>query len=77
MDIHINLPEQLIKEAREISSKLGLTIDELFANALMVYLNTHREDITETLNEIYDKEASMLDPSIDAMQTLSLSVEQW
>ena len=74
----VSLPDPLFEAADDLAKRLGISRSELFAAALEAYLRGHREaGVTERLNEIYGKEESSLDPVMAAIQSASISRNDW
>ncbi|KPV44702.1 hypothetical protein SE17_44185 [Kouleothrix aurantiaca] len=64
MKTAISLPDPLFHEAEQFAQARGLSRSELYARALELYLQAHRQqDITEALNHLYSDEPSTLDPA--------------
>lgn len=55
-----------------------MSLKEFLSAALRSYVSKHQfQNVTEKLNEIYDKESSSLEPNLLKMQVLSLEKESW
>ena len=78
MKAAVSLPDSLFEAADELANRLGISRSELFVTALEAYLRDRRHaGVTEKLNEIYGQEDSSLDPAIAALQSASLSRDEW
>jgi hypothetical protein len=77
LELHVDLPEPVSIEAKKVSEKLGLTMEELFTTALVAYLHTFPEGITGALNAVYENEESSVDPVLASMQDSLLREEAW
>ena len=74
----VSLPDPLFEAADELAKRLGMSRSELFAAALKAYLREYRQaGVTEKLNEIYREEQASLDPVMTAIQSASLSRDDW
>ena len=62
-----------------MARRLGLSLSELYAQAVNAYLEAHREDaaVTEALNRVYAEESSAPDPVLTQLQLASLPKEEW
>lgn len=78
MKTAISIPDPLFAQAEALRRRLKVTRSELYATALRA-LVAHRNssEITESLNRVYAKESSRLDPVLEAMQFASLPYEKW
>jgi metal-responsive CopG/Arc/MetJ family transcriptional regulator len=78
MKTAISLPDPLFQAAEELARGLGMSRSELYARALEAFLCGHRKAaITQHLNEVYKDQPSELDPVIAAIQSVSLSRDDW
>jgi metal-responsive CopG/Arc/MetJ family transcriptional regulator len=78
MKTAISLPDPLFAEAEQVAKRLRISRSKLYATAITQFLNEHRSrDVTERLNEVYEKEKSQLDPVLLALQLGSLPREDW
>jgi hypothetical protein len=79
MEIAITLPNDVIQRAEELAAKLGISLTELYSQALSRFLESHDEDdeITRNLNEVYSRIDSSLDPFVMQMQLTALDEEDW
>lgn len=78
MKTAISLPDDLFAEAERVAKRLKLSRSKLYARAIAEYVNTQKsKNVTERLNEIYQKESSKLDPVLRKLQLKSLPHEDW
>ena len=78
MKTAISIPDSIFKAAEKMAQRLGLSRSELYAKAVVEYLQKHRnEGVTNALNKVYTKESSRLDPAIEALQTASIDEDEW
>jgi metal-responsive CopG/Arc/MetJ family transcriptional regulator len=74
----ISIPDPIFDEADELAKRLGVSRSELYSKAVENYLGEHRrEGVTEALNRVYAEQASELDPVLAALQSASLSRDEW
>jgi metal-responsive CopG/Arc/MetJ family transcriptional regulator len=78
MKTAISLPDPLFQAAEELARGLGMSRSELYARALEAFLRGHHKAaITQRLNEVYKDQRSELDPVLAAIQSASLSRDDW
>jgi metal-responsive CopG/Arc/MetJ family transcriptional regulator len=78
MKTAISIPNEIFEEAEKTARRLGVSRSELYANAVLEFIRHHRsDDVTEKLNEIYDREPSKLDSILHTLQYTSLDREEW
>jgi hypothetical protein len=79
MEAAISIPDPTFKEAERLARRLGLSLSELYAQAVNAYLEIYREDdaVTEALNRVYAEESSAPDPVLTQLQLASLPKEEW
>lgn len=69
----IFIPDPVFQAAEELAQQLGVSRSELYARALLVYVESHHDDhVTALLDELYAKEDSTLDAVIWQLQAMSL-----
>lgn len=72
------LPEAIQIEAMTLAQQLGISLTDLYSDAIATYLRKHnRQTILEQLNQVYPEQSSALDPTIAALQYVSLPHEDW
>ena len=78
--VSISIPGSVFESAERLARKLGLSRDELYAEALRFYLGVRekqqRDDVTETLNRVYAREVSDMPSDLMRMQLESIG-ETW
>ena len=81
MENTISLPNDLFNRAEETARQLGISLDELCSQALSRFLKSREEhdesEITRSLNEVYSRIDSSLDPVLVQMQLTALDKEDW
>ena len=78
MKTAISIPNTIFYDAESLAKKLGMARSELYTKAIKEFLDTYEyTEITETLNKLYSKKNSTLDPELTKMQFLSLDKEEW
>lgn len=78
MKSDISIPNPVFHAAQNLAKKMGVSLSELYTAALNAYVAAHeKENITETLDQVYAEEPSMLEPELVKMQVVSLDGEQW
>ena len=78
MKVAISLPDPVFNAAELLAQELSLSRSQLYAQALAEFLESRSASaVTSKLNEIYGKEASILEPDLMAAQLQGLSHETW
>jgi metal-responsive CopG/Arc/MetJ family transcriptional regulator len=78
MKTAISLPDKLFQTAEAFAQEHGLSRSELYARALLLFLQAQRyEGITDALDLVYTDESSSLDPVLKAAQARALSKDTW
>jgi metal-responsive CopG/Arc/MetJ family transcriptional regulator len=78
MKTAVSLPEDLFRMAENAARKLKMSRSQLYATAIAEFLERRRTNkITERLNQVYSKERSAVDPSLQSAQIRSLDREDW
>ena len=79
MEAAISIPDPIFEEAERLARRLGLSLSELYSQAVDAYLEVYREDaaVTEALNRVYAEESSAPDPVLTQLQMASLPKEEW
>jgi metal-responsive CopG/Arc/MetJ family transcriptional regulator len=78
MKTAVSIPDVLFAEAEHFARDNRLSRSELYAKALAAYLGVRRrENIIETLNRVYEKEDSRLDPALASAQWRTIGQEDW
>jgi metal-responsive CopG/Arc/MetJ family transcriptional regulator len=77
MKTAISIPDSIFEQAEEAAKELKMSRGEFYTTALREFLyEKQSEQIIERLNQVYDQEASMLDPMLVRLQASSLPVEE-
>ena len=78
MKTAISLPDKLFQTAEAFAQEHGLSRSELYARALLLFLQAQRYDgITDALNQAHTEEANTLDPGLRAAQARALPKDAW
>lgn len=78
MKSDISIPNPVFHAAQNLAKKMGVSLSELYTAALNAYVAEHeKENVTETLDQVYADEPSALEPELVKMQVVSLDGEQW
>ncbi len=78
MKTAISISDKLFKIAEKTAKKYGISRSNLFSKAIEEFINTHNpQDITNSLNNIYENTNSQIDKTILEMQTNSIEQEDW
>ena len=78
MKFDISIPNPVFLAAESLAKKMGVSLSELYTAALNAYVVEHqKENITETLDQVYTDEHSTLEPELVKMQVVSLDGEEW
>ena len=73
MKFDISIPNPVFLAAENLAQKMGVSLSELYTAALNAYVAEHqKENITETLDQVYADEPSSLEPELVKMQVVSL-----
>jgi hypothetical protein len=78
MESAILLPEPVQAEAVTIAHQLGISLNDLYTDAIVTYLHKYnRQAILTQLNQVYPVQSSVLDPAVAALQYVSLPWDDW
>jgi len=78
MKIAISVPDRIFKSADRTAKRLKISRSELYARAVAAFLAGQDDRrVTESLDEIYGREPSALDPVLKALQNVSIPKEDW
>ncbi len=78
MKTDISIPGPVFENAKQLAQKMDMSLSELYTAALSAYVADYQnEDVTEKLNEVYEKEPSELDTELLALQVVSIGDESW
>jgi hypothetical protein len=75
-DPAILLPEPVKAEAITLAQQLGISLSDLYTDAIASYLRKHnRQSIFTQLNQVYPEQPSELDPLMAELSVQVLAVE--
>ncbi len=78
MKTAISIPGPVFENAKQLAQKMDMSLSELYTAALSTYVADYQnKDVTEKLNEVYEKEPSELDTELIALQVVSIGDESW
>lgn len=78
MKTAISVPDPVFQAAENMAHNLGMSRSELFSVAIAEYMNNHKyQNVTESLNKIYQVTDSSLDEDISAMQLQTIQQDEW
>lgn len=80
MKTAVSIPDRVFESAEKLAVRLGVSRSELYARALAILIDKHREDlITSQLNRVYAPggEDSSLDRDVAELQRRSLPRGRW
>ena len=78
MKTNISIPDEVFEAAERMAQTLGLSRSQLYARAVSEFVARQRaSDVTARLDGVYgeNETASRLDPTLTAIQSLSLAPE--
>ncbi len=76
MKTDILIPNPIFEAIEQLSQRLSISRDELYAAALTAYLEAHRDsEITWALDRVYATESSALAPDLVQMQAVSIGTD--
>ena len=74
----ISLPDPLFRRAEELAKRLGIPRSQLYAKALLEYLETHSaEQVITALDAVYTDVDSSLDAAISTAQAHTVGEDRW
>jgi metal-responsive CopG/Arc/MetJ family transcriptional regulator len=78
MKTAISIPDEIYYTADQLAKRLGMSRSEFYSKAVSNFIAAHQnEAVTKSLDEIYEKESSSIDPFINIIQLRSISGEDW
>lgn len=80
MKTAISIRDEVFEAAERTAQALGLSRSQLYTRAVSEFVARQRaKDVTARLDAVYgeDETASHLDPTLTALQSLSLPPEDW
>jgi len=78
MKTEISVPNPIFEAAERLAKELGMSLSEFYVAALAACVAARGNgDVTRSLDEVYAKEGSSLEPEIIAIQVASTVEEKW
>jgi len=78
MKTAISIPDPTFEAAETLATRLGMSRSELYAKAVNDYINSHKyQDVTKTLNQVYDEQPESIENEFLTMQVGSLPKDDW
>lgn len=78
MKVAISVPDSIFREAEVLAATLNKSRSELYAEALARYVGKHSaRNITERLNDVYDRRDTGVDKPLSEAQLRVLGRETW
>jgi len=78
MKTAISIPDSIFQAAESMAHHLKISRSELFTTAVSEFMETHKnDDVTKSLNKIYESTDSKLYPELSLMQNNSIEREKW
>ena len=78
MKTAISVPDAVFRSAERFARVSKMSRSQLYTKAVAEYVEKHRQQgITETLNEVYGKTLSKMDPLLAKLQEISIFKEDW
>jgi metal-responsive CopG/Arc/MetJ family transcriptional regulator len=78
MKTAISIPDNVYKTAEKLANQLGKSRSQLYTQALSSYIKKYQKDeLTKTLNEVYEGESNKLDKGLTILQFKSLPKDKW
>ena len=74
---YVSVSPPVFKAAGSMAKKLGMSLTDFYTLALTSYMNKFNENITNTLDRIYEKDSSSIEPALANAQSISLGKESW
>lgn len=78
MKTAISIPDPIFVAAENMAHNLGISRSELFSVAISEYMKKHKyQNVTESLNRVYQETDSSLDKEISTMQLHTIQGDEW
>jgi metal-responsive CopG/Arc/MetJ family transcriptional regulator len=78
MKVAVSIPDDVFDKADRLARELKKSRSELYADALVEYLDTRGADaVREKLDAVYAVESSVPDPALTRAQNEALDDETW
>jgi metal-responsive CopG/Arc/MetJ family transcriptional regulator len=78
MKVAISVPDPIFREAEQLAAALNKSRSELYAEAIARFVGKHgARNITERLNDVYDRVEAPVDAPLSRAQLGVLGRETW
>ena len=80
MKTAISIPDPIFESAEKLAKRLGISRSQLYSDAVDALIEKYRySGVTEQLDAVYEAnpEASRLEKDLEALQSQSLTGEEW
>jgi hypothetical protein len=78
MKTTIAIPNPLYDATKQLAQRLDVSLSDLYTIALTAYVAAHQgNDVTESLNRVYETESSAIEPGLVHLQLASIGGEVW
>lgn len=82
MEATISLSEPLSETAFRLAQRLGISLDQLYVEAIEEYVRSRAEGdryrgVTAILDRVYANEPSELEPGLARLQAQALEADEW
>jgi predicted transcriptional regulator len=78
MKTAISLPDAVFENAEQLARQMQVSRSYLYTLAIKDFIDKCRQDsVTETLNTLYSKEDSKIDPFVQRANQMLLGHEEW
>lgn len=77
MKVAVSLPDRVFEKAEQVAKRLRVSRSRVYSQALQEFVKKHRgESIRESLDAVYGRESSDVDPVLTDLQARALR-EKW
>jgi predicted DNA-binding protein len=78
MKTAISLPDEVFESAEQLAKRLGKSRSELYVVAINEYIDRNTDTfVQESLDRVYSRNDSHVDPTLNSMQLKSIVHEEW
>ena len=78
MKVAVSVPEPVFEAAERVSKRMRIPRSQLYSRAIAAFVREHSgEDVTKSLNAVYRKAPSALDPAWESVSLAVLRREKW
>jgi len=78
MKVAVSVPEPVFEAAERVSKRMRIPRSQLYSRAIAAFVREHSgEDVTKSLNAVYRKASSALDPAWESASFEVLRREKW